>query len=186
MTNSHLSKALDRLIDGLLKTVENDPDFPTAQKVALLRQNRPKSEAPRLLFRRLLAELKESQRLAEKPKQQDNPSRHILISWREAQKLTQAEAAKRLDVPLTIYRYYEAGYARVNDAVINRLFRQERRLNRVDQLQNKPYTRAEYLEIIRRQKPADDYVPYAETRGAQWIESMCYFLRRIFGFKDSR
>ena len=186
MTNSHLSKAFDRLIDSLLKTVENDPDFPTAQKLALLRQNRPKSEAPRLLFRRLLAELKESQRLAEKPKQQENPSRHILISWREAQKITQAEAAKRLDVPITIYRYYEAGYARVNDAVINRLFRQERRLNRVDQLQNKPYTRAEYLEIIRRQKPADDYVPYAETRGAQWIESMCFFLRRIFGYKDSR
>lgn len=186
MTNSHLSKAFDRLIDSLLKTVENDSDFPTAKKLALLRQNRAKAEAPRLLFRRLLAELKESQRLAEKPKQQDNPSRHILISWREDQKITQAEAAKRLDVPITIYRYYEAGYARVNDAVINQLFRQERRLNRVDQLQNKPYTRAEYLEIIRRQKPADDYVPYAETRGAQWIESMCFFLRRIFGYKDSR
>ena len=111
MTNSHLSKAFDRLIDSLLKTVENDPDFPTAQKLALLRQNRSKSEAPRLLFRRL---------------------------------------------------------------------------NRVDQLQNKPYSRAEYLEIIRRQKPADDYVPYAETRDAQWIESTCYFLRRIFGYKDSR
>ena len=186
MTNRHLSKALDRLIDSLLRAVENDPDFPTAQKLTLLRQNRPKSEAPRLLFRRLLAELKESQRLAEKPKQQENPSRHILISWREAQKLTQAEAAKRLDVPITIYRYYEAGYVRVNDAAINCLFRQERRLNRVDQLQNKPYSRAEYLEIIRRQKPADDYVPYAETLGAQWIESTCYFLRRIFGDKDSR
>ena len=185
MTNSHLSKALDRLIDRLLKTVENDPDFPTAQKLALLRQNRPKAEPPRLLFRRLLAELKESQRLAEKPKQQDNPSRHILISWREAQKLTQAEAAKRLDVSLTIYRYYEAGYVRVNDAVINRLFRQERRLNRVDQLQNKPYTRAEYLEIIRRQKPPEGYVPYNETLNHQWIESTCYFLQRIFGCKVS-
>jgi transcriptional regulator with XRE-family HTH domain len=186
MKNSHLSKALDRLIDSLLKTVENDLDFPTAEKLALLRQNRPKAEAPRLLFRRLLAELKESQRLAEKTKLQANPSRYILISLREAQKLTQAEAAQRLDVSLTIYRYYEAGYLRVNDAAINRLFRQERRLNRVDQLQNKPYSRAEYIEIIRRQKPADDYVPYAETLGAQWIESTCYFLRRIFGYKDSR
>ena len=111
MTNSHLSKAFDRLIDSLLKTVENDPDFPTAQKLALLRQNRPKSEAPRLLFRRL---------------------------------------------------------------------------NRVDQLQNKPYTRAEYLEIIRRQKPPEGYVPYDETLNHQWIESTCYFLRRIFGCKDSR
>ena len=111
MTNSHLRKALDRLIDSLLKTVENDPDFPTAKKLALLRQNRPKAELPRLLFRQL---------------------------------------------------------------------------NRVGQLENKPYSRAEYLEIIRRQKPADDFVPHAQTRGSQWIESTCYFLRRIFGYKDSR
>jgi transcriptional regulator with XRE-family HTH domain len=186
MTNSHLSKALDRLIDSFLRTVENDPDFPTAQKLDLLRQSRAKAETPRLLFGRLFSELKESQRLAEKPKQQENPSHHILISWRGAHKLTQAEAAKRLDVSLTMYRYYEAGYVRVNDAAINCLFRQERHLNRVGQLQNKPYTRAEYLEIIRRQKPPEGYVPYVETLNHQWIESFCYFLRRIFGFKDDR
>jgi hypothetical protein len=111
MTNNHLSKAIDRLIDSLLSAVKNDPDFPTAKKLALLRQNRPKAEPPRLLFKQL---------------------------------------------------------------------------NRVGQLQNKPYSSAEYLEIIRRQKPADDFVPYAQTRGSQWIESTCYFLRRIFGYKDRR
>jgi hypothetical protein len=50
----------------------------------------------------------------------------------------------------------------------------------------KPYTREEYLEITKRQKPVEGYVPYDETRGAQWIESTCYFLRSIFGYKDSR
>ena len=50
----------------------------------------------------------------------------------------------------------------------------------------KPYTREEYLEITKRQKPVESYVPYAETRGPQWIESTCYFLRRIFGYKDRR
>jgi hypothetical protein len=50
----------------------------------------------------------------------------------------------------------------------------------------KPYTREEYLEITKRQKPVDGYVPYAEARGSHWIESSCCFLRRIFGLKDDR
>jgi hypothetical protein len=50
----------------------------------------------------------------------------------------------------------------------------------------KAYTRREYLEITRRQKPPADYVPYAETRSSQWIESFCFFLRRLFGASDSR
>ena len=50
----------------------------------------------------------------------------------------------------------------------------------------KPYTREEYLEITKRQKPPEDYVSYDETLNHQWIESTCYFLRRIFGCKDSR
>ncbi len=111
MTNNHLSKAIYRLIDSLLSAFENDPDFPTAKKFALLRQNKSRAEPPRLLFRQF---------------------------------------------------------------------------NRVGQLENKPYSRAEYLEIIRRQKPADDFVPYAQTRGSQWIELTCYFLRRILGYKDRR
>ena len=48
----------------------------------------------------------------------------------------------------------------------------------------KPYTREEYLEITKRQKPVEGYVPYHETLNHQWIESTCYFLRRIFGLKD--
>ena len=47
-------------------------------------------------------------------------------------------------------------------------------------------TSKEYLEITRRQKPPAGYVPYAETRNHQWIESFCFFLRRIFGARDSR
>jgi hypothetical protein len=50
----------------------------------------------------------------------------------------------------------------------------------------KPYTREEYLEITKRQKPPEDYVPYDESLNHQWIESTCYFLRRIFGLKDDR
>jgi hypothetical protein len=50
----------------------------------------------------------------------------------------------------------------------------------------KPYTRKEYLEITKRQKPDEGYVPYHETLNHQWIESFCYFLRRIFGFKNDR
>jgi hypothetical protein len=50
----------------------------------------------------------------------------------------------------------------------------------------KPYTREEYLEITKRQKPVEGYVPYADSLGSHWIESSCYFLRRIFGFKDDR
>ena len=50
----------------------------------------------------------------------------------------------------------------------------------------KPYTKEEYLEITRRQKPPEGYASYSETRNAQWIESFCYFLRRIFGASDSR
>ena len=50
----------------------------------------------------------------------------------------------------------------------------------------KPYTRKQYLEITRRQKPPANYVPYAETRNHQWIESFCFFLRRLFGASDSR
>jgi hypothetical protein len=62
------------------------------------------------------------------------------------------------------------------------------KLKESQQLANKikPYTRKEYLEITKRQKPVEGYVPYDETRGAQWIESSCCFLRRIFGFKDDR
>ena len=50
----------------------------------------------------------------------------------------------------------------------------------------KPYSREEYLEITRRQKPPEGYVPYSETRNAQWIESFCYCLRRIFRARDFR
>ena len=62
------------------------------------------------------------------------------------------------------------------------------KLKESQQLANKikPYTREEYLEITKRQKPPEDYVPYDETLNHQWIESTCYFLRRIFGCKDSR
>ena len=44
----------------------------------------------------------------------------------------------------------------------------------------------EYLAITRMQKPVDGYVPYAERLNQQWIESTCYFLRRIYGCNDSR
>ena len=47
-------------------------------------------------------------------------------------------------------------------------------------------TSEEYLAITRRQKPPEGYVPYDDTLDHQWIESTCYFLRRIFGYKDSR
>lgn len=47
-------------------------------------------------------------------------------------------------------------------------------------------TTKEYLEVIRRQKPPDGYVPYAERLNHQWIESFCFFLRRLFGARDSR
>ena len=50
----------------------------------------------------------------------------------------------------------------------------------------KPYTREEYLEITKRQKPVEGYVPYHERLNHQWIESTCYLLRRIFGYKDRR
>jgi hypothetical protein len=50
----------------------------------------------------------------------------------------------------------------------------------------KPYTKEEYLEITRRQKPLEGYVSYSETRNHQWIESFCFFLRRIFGARDPR
>ena len=47
-------------------------------------------------------------------------------------------------------------------------------------------TSEEYLAITRRQKPPEGYVPYDDTLDHQWIESTCYFLRRIFGYKDRR
>ena len=50
----------------------------------------------------------------------------------------------------------------------------------------KPYTKEEYLEITRRQKPLEGYVSYSETRNHQWIESFFFFLRRIFGARDPR
>ena len=39
----------------------------------------------------------------------------------------------------------------------------------------KPYTREEYLEITKRQKPVDVYVPYAEARGLDFPQYHRHF-----------
>lgn len=54
------------------------------------------------------------------------------------------------------------------------------------EFKRKAYTRREYLEITRRQKPPVGYVPYDEALNHPWIESFCFFLRRLFGARDSR
>lgn len=124
-----MGNLFNRLIDSLLTTVDDDPDFPTPEKLALLRRSsRAEAESPRLLYGRLLDELNESLLLEDKAKEQKNPRQYALIAWRERRKLTQAEAAKRLAMSFTIYRYYEVGYLKVSDTIIARFFRQERHI----------------------------------------------------------
>ena len=60
MTNNFISTAFNRCIDRLLRTVDEDPDFPTAEKLALLRHGSAEPEDPKLLYARVLLELEES------------------------------------------------------------------------------------------------------------------------------
>ena len=60
MSNNYFSAAFRRCIDRLLRTVDDDPDFPTAEKLALLRHGSAEPEDPKLLYARVLIELEES------------------------------------------------------------------------------------------------------------------------------
>ena len=60
MSNNYFSAAFHRCIDRLLRTVDDDPDFPTAEKLALLRHGSAEPEDPKLLYERVLLELEES------------------------------------------------------------------------------------------------------------------------------
>jgi hypothetical protein len=67
MTNKFISTAFRRCIDRLLRTVDNDPDFPTPDKLAFIRQNNAEGESPRLLDRQLLLVLKDVQNAIANP-----------------------------------------------------------------------------------------------------------------------
>ncbi len=66
MTNNYFSAAFRRCIDRLLIIVDDDPDFPSPDKLALIKQTQAKDEKPDLRYRRLLLELKESEQLVHK------------------------------------------------------------------------------------------------------------------------
>lgn len=66
MSNNYFSTAFRRCIDRLLRTVDDDPDFPSPDKLALIRQTQAKDKKPDLRYRRLLLELKESEQLVHK------------------------------------------------------------------------------------------------------------------------
>ncbi len=66
MSNNYFSAAFRRCIDRLLRTVDDDPDFPSPDKLALIRQTQAKDEKPDLRYRQLLLELKESEQLVHK------------------------------------------------------------------------------------------------------------------------
>jgi len=67
MTNKFISTAFRRCIDRLLRTVDDDPDFPTPDKLALIRQKHAEGESPRLLDRQLLLVLKDVQNAIANP-----------------------------------------------------------------------------------------------------------------------
>jgi hypothetical protein len=67
MTNKFISTAFRRCIDRLLRTVDNDPDFPTPDKLALIRRNNAEGESPRLFDRQLLLVLKDVQNAIANP-----------------------------------------------------------------------------------------------------------------------
>ena len=67
MTIKYISTAFRRCIDRLLRTVDNDPDFPTPDKLALIRRNNAEGESPRLLDRQLLLVLKDVQNAIANP-----------------------------------------------------------------------------------------------------------------------
>ena len=67
MTIKYISTAFRRCIDRLLRTVDNDPDFPTPDNLALIRQNNAEGESPRLLDRQLLLVLKDVQNAIANP-----------------------------------------------------------------------------------------------------------------------
>jgi hypothetical protein len=61
MTNKFISTAFRRCIDRLLRTVDDDPDFPTPDKLALIKQKHAEGESPSLLDRQLLLVLEDVQ-----------------------------------------------------------------------------------------------------------------------------
>ena len=67
MTNKFISTAFRRGIDRLLRTVDDDPDFPTPDKLALIKQKHAEGESPRLLDRQLLLVLEEVQNAIANP-----------------------------------------------------------------------------------------------------------------------
>ena len=67
MTNKFISTAFRRCIDRLLRTVDDDPDFPTPDKLALIKQKHAEGESPRLLDRQLLLVLKDVQNAIANP-----------------------------------------------------------------------------------------------------------------------
>ena len=67
MTNNFISTAFKRCIDRLLRTVDDDRDFPTPDKLAFIRQNNAEGESPRLLDRQLLLVLKDVQNAIANP-----------------------------------------------------------------------------------------------------------------------
>ena len=61
MSNNYFSAAFRRCIDRLLRTVDDDPDFPTPDKLALIKQKHAEGESPSLLDRQLLLVLEDVQ-----------------------------------------------------------------------------------------------------------------------------
>ena len=61
MPNNYFSAAFRRGIDRLLRTVDDDPDFPTPDKLALIKQKHAEGESPSLLDRQLLLVLEDVQ-----------------------------------------------------------------------------------------------------------------------------